>query len=1111
MASCNDLDEQLKQIDAELEALESLERGLKAQADLADGQPKQRRKILRTYTGDEVRLDPGEWVTQAELDAMRMGDQTVQDMVAAGFNGKQVPNGRTGRMINYGQLDPSQENLGLLLEVMGLKRAETAKGVELKRPFTNQAAAKALMTLAQEAGGDPRAVATALQKRVRGIDNLPSAVFASAKAKWDSATQYTDVLEELAEAMEGGYLTAELKHQAGNVAKWAHLYEQLDAQIRRRVGQSLKAMQFKQDAEFSLIDVSRDIQDLTLNEITGNTLVGDMLKMVDEGNAKALRQMAAAKRADQALGITQKGFYRDLSLLNSLRRANLLSSFATWAVRNPLSGALVQGIYMAEDMVSGSLRMAAKNGLRTGVADELKAAGFAGRAFVDAFSISWGNFSSLQKVSTWGDFFQGQSWGNFAEALATGKTTVARDSLKYVESADELRSSKAIVNAAFDSAWEDITSIKGLANPVSLLNFINGGFWKVFGGGVERLTGSDAGYMAPFRILNATDDFMQTQAFAWKTSHEAFVRAAEEGRAAGKDVGWIERRADELASSAMFDGVFTDDDLVQYRKARNAEYGIPVGEEIPDDELRAMLYNQLKGVPNTETDLGRLGLERAQNSTFTGEVTGMAAPFVNGVQQMRSNPLMGWALPFWKVPINGIGWVLNREVITAVPKQLLMEGQQLASKNAKFTVEEMADARARTAVAVALAGMTHVMWENGFFTDGGSLDVRQREREGRNWKPYSFSMAGTLFEAAKFQGSSIDVIDLMGLHADVLRAYHDGILTWKQGETSMVPILMAYANLIKNKAALKNITSIMNWAQDPQRYDFGRVLGDQMGGLLPLSGFGGSISRSFSDAEETMAKRRMLSANEVAALKNDPNYRLIQPVINALQSAGDAFVKGNAGLLGGLLPREKDWLGNSIQRPLGLPVDLTIPFMPVIKPQDPLYQWLEKHGFGDKPRPDGKFEHGGVSIQMTNQEEDFYRDTMRTVKGEYAPEDIGMGEGKLLPIAQYVQGNDLQGALRQLMRDPRYNELLNNPAGGISPSLTVQKGKSLAARKQSGGGQLYAPVDEIINYYDRLALMKLLQNQDFSFADRFRAVNRQKQEGLQQWAESLTPLGVGRL
>jgi hypothetical protein len=338
----------------------------------------------------------------------------------------------------------------------------------------------------------------------------------------------------------------------------------------------------------------------------------------------------------------------------------------------------------------------------------------------------------------------------------------------------------------------------------------------------------------------------------------------------------------------------------------------------------------------------------------------------------------------------------------------------------------------------------------------------------------------------------------------------------------MVPILMAYANLIKNKAALKNITSIMNWMQDPQRYDFGRVLGDQMGGLLPLSGFGGSVSRSFSDAEEMMAKRRMLSANEVAALKNDPNYKLIQPVINALQTAADAFVKGNSSYEPVLskvpfgvgkylaLPREKDWLGNSIQRPLGLPLDLTIPFMPVIKPQDGLYQWLEKHGFGDKPRPDGTFEMGGAKVQMSNEEEDFYREEMRTVKAEIPPEAIGQSAGRLMPIWQYVQGQDLAGALRNLMRDPKYNQLLDDPAGGVSPSLAVQQGKSLADRKQSGGGKLYAPVDDIINYYDRLALMKLLTNQQFDFRQRYQAVLRQKQVGLQQYAESVNGMGVSR-
>jgi hypothetical protein len=237
-------------------------------------------------------------------------------------------------------------------------------------------------------------------------------------------------------------------------------------------------------------------------------------------------------------------------------------------------------------------------------------------------------------------------------------------------------------------------------------------------------------------------------------------------------------------------------------------------------------------------------------------------------------------------------------------------------------------------------------------------------------------------------------------------------------------------------------------------------------------------------------------------------------VINMLQGAGDAFVKGNAGILGGLLPREKDWLGNSIQRPLGLPVDLTIPFMPVIKPQDPLFQWLEKHGFGDKPRPDGTWEMGGAKVQMSNEEEDFYRESMRTVKGDIPPEALrsaGVSPGTAFPIWKYVQGQDLQGALRNLMRDPQYNAMLNDPAGGQSPSLTVQQGQSLAKRNAGPVGRnLYAPVDGIINYYDSLALMKLLSNEQFDFRQRYQAVARQKQQGLQQFAESINGLGVGR-
>jgi hypothetical protein len=928
----------------------------------------------------------------------------------------------------------------------------------------------------------------ALTKKVKGIDNLPAAVYSVAKARWDSATQYADVLDELADAIDGGYLTAELKNQAGNVAKWAHFYSQLDSQVRRRVGQSLKALQYKVDTEINLIDLTADIQDLTLNDITGNSLAGDMLKLTAEGNASELRKRAAAKRLSQMNGgdVNEPGFMADLRILNTFRRANLLSSVSTWAVRNPVSGALVQGVYMAEDAVSGTLRLVAKNGLKQGTADGLKAASHAARAFNSAF---------------------GMAWGNVSHSLRTGKGTMGEENLKFV-TAGVNENAKEFVETALTTSWDQLTSWKGVANPLNLLNVMNASMWKVFGVVGEKLTGTDAGYLAPFRLLNAGDEFIRTQAYVWKANHEAFIQAAEEGRAAGKTVEWIEQRADELAQSTIFSGVFTDDDLVQFRKARNQEYGIPVGDEIGDDELRAMLYNQYKGAPNLNSDIGRMARTRTDDVTFTGKLND---PITQGVNQIRSNPLAAWAIPFWKVPINGIGWVLNRDVWVALPKQLLMEGRQITSGGTKFTVEEMADARARTMVATAIGATTYMLWESGLFTDGGSFDARQRERERRNWLPYSFSLGSSMAAGAvKIRGNGIDVIDLMGLQADIARAWHEGLIGEKDAAAATKKVILSYANLLKNKAALKNITSILNYAQDPERYDLARVLGDQMGGVMPLSGFFGHGVRALSDPEERIAQRRTPTADEMAALNKDPLMGPLQPVIDLLQSAFIAS-HSNYPVIGALQPREKDWLGNSIERPLGMPVDQTVPFMPVLKPQDRLYRWLEKHGFGDKPRPDGQFEMGGATVQMTNEEEDFYRETMRTKPGDVPPEELGLSAGRLMPIWRFVQGRDMQSALRELMNDEQYNALLNNPVGSVSPSLVAQPGKALSKRTQGSGAELYAPIDDIIKYYDHLALLALAGNGNFSFRERFNAVTRMKQQKLQQYAESVSPLGVGRL
>lgn len=1084
MADCNDLQSQIAELEKRLENIASTRRGVLAAAELdrqAAAKPKPR--VLRTYTGQEIDADPAEWIAQAEFDAMAMGDEVVTRMVQAGFDESLGPNGTTGRMVNYAQLDPSDANIAALLEVMGLKRSATDKGLELRRPFTSQVAAQALMQMAQKTGANPRAVAEALSKRVKGIDNLPATVYMAAKARWDTASQYADVLDELADAIEGGYLTDDLKAQAANAARWAHFFEQFDAQIRTQVGRALRSLQFNGEAVITSIDLSKDIQKLTLDDVKGDTLVAQMLKQTAEGNAAELRRAAAGKRVSQMLGgeINDTGFYGSVRALNYFRRANLLSSVSSWLIRNPVAGALVQVTYMAEDSLSGTFRSINTNGLVPGTIDGLQAVGYAARGFQSAF---------------------GMAWGNAIDTFRTGKAVMGDGNPKYV-TASISEDPKAFIDRylGYSMDWKTL-----LGNPLMLFNGMNAAVWKVFGVAGEKLLDTDAGYALPFRLLSFGDEYLRTAGFAWKTHHEAFIRAAKEGRAAGKSIDWIEKRANEMTEKTIFDGVFSDDDLVEFRRARNEQQGIPPGEDLNDDELRALLYNRYHNAPNLSDELTQVGMERGDNLTFS---RALRDPITGGVNQMRQNPLMEWAIPFWKVPINGLGWVLNRDFLIAMPKQLIMEGRQAASKGAQFTAEEMADARARTLVSAAIFATTYALWENGLFTDGGSFDVRQRERERRTHNPYAFILGGGVLGAGlQFAGNGIDVIDLMGLQADVMRGFHEGVIQQQDASAAAQRIAMSYANLLKNRAALKNLTSILNWAQDTSRYDFARVLGDQMGGIMPVSGLLGNITRTAGDQEERVAKRRTMTAEEAAALRKDPLFGPLQPVVELLKSAVIAS-NSNYPVLGALQPREKDWLGNRVERPFGISLDQTIPFMPVIKPKDRLYSWMERHGFGDKPRPDGKFEFQGNTVQMTNDEENIYREEMRTATGNVPPEQLGVSGGRLLPIWRYVQGQTMAGALRKLMDDPVYDRMLNTPQGKISPSLVAQPGKSLDDRKASGGGDLYAPVDDIIHYYDRLGLMGLMK-QRAGFLDRFRSVVKLRQDNLQQYAEGLTPLGVGR-
>lgn len=1093
MADCNNLNQQIEEIEARLRQLDEMEAAARAILEMDDLPPAGKSVArLRTYTGEEIGFSPEAWTKQAESDLIAKGGQTIRDLVEMGFRNNEGPRGSSGRMINYrqygvdyGEITPSDENINGLLEVMGLKRADTAKGLELRKPFSQSVAMQSLMRMARERGGDVREVAAALNRKFRGIDSLPAAVVQVAKARWDSVSQYADILERTADAIESGSLSDELRLQLGHHAQWAHFFENLDAAVRRRIGQSLRSLQFDMNSGgFELISPDADWARLTIKDIKGETLLGQTLEHVERGDALKLRQLAAVVRTNKLTrtSMNEGRLMSQIALLNNFRRNNMLLSPGTWLARNPVSGALVSFYYGLEDIVEG--------GLRVGMMESLKAAAFANRATLDAWQMAWKNASTY---------------------LGTGKARMGLDNAMEV-APDLIQNEKQqmvdALTTGFDllldfSYWRNTA---GAGPAVTLMNVFNAATSLTLGNLGERFLGWDGGYLPAFRLLGAGDEAIRSMAYAWKVNHEAYLRAAENAKgvideATGRPAGteWIQRQAEQAAEQSMFSGYMSQEDLVKFRRER----GIPMGDELPDDVLRLQAFNDLKGVPRADTELGAIGLERAAKATFTDTIKD---PIIQGLGLTRQNALVAWQLPFFKTPLNSLIWSIDRTVVPSVLKAL---GKQM--DNAEPAV--LAQARAQAIVSAGFFTAGAALIASGGFTGGGPSDPEDYARWRRLNTPYSFQIGGKVIPATRFRMSGIDPIDLLGLYADLQQ------LVWEEGISegdftqATTGLVAAMARMMNNKASLLNTTTVLNAMTQPDRVDMADVLGTQMGGVMPLSGLLSMTARMARDPMAAADKRRFLSADEKKALGMDPIWaEHVAPVVEFLQKVGEKWARPIPGLNQVLkAPERHDWLGSEIKRPFGIPSEAVIPFMPVIQPQDDLYKWLLDAGVTTKPRPDGKIggnkdQMPGLSLTMTNEEERFYRVQMRTLKAEIPAAQM-LGRELTIPIDGFVQGRDLRGALRALKNNQAYQAAMAADPQGADQRVNKAR---LSERK---GTELYQPIQDIINYYDRMALIQLLSSDDPAaqgFARRYEAMVKYRSGELQKRMEALSVLGVSR-
>ena len=1096
MTSCDDINKRLADLEAREKAILEQKAKLEGEEGAATAGKGKRVLIPKDFAGRQMGVNTGEWIKQAFADMKFRSDETIQELVDLQGPKGRGPVGSSGRMVNGRQIydvdytnraiAKDRELLMATAELLGVRRLETKDGQTLRSVMKESDALSKLAIYASNFGGDAVGLMRNLKARTRGINKMPQTVLLVAKARWDSISQYADMLDELSEAMDGGTLTPELQMRAGISAQNAVLFEQLDALVRRRVGQSLKSLQFNiYDDGIQLVDGKDLPKELKWADINGESLLGQVNKAVAAGDPLKLKRMAMAVRSKQMRRVELNGrdgsFMSSLGMLNQMRRMSLLTSPRTWGYRNPIGG----------------LSMIAWTGIRDVTASYWRMGGDTGRV---AQAVSYANSHLINEFGT--------VWKLTSDYFKAGRSTLIEDDVarRMSGAAGTELTDKEVVYAQLEETLQSLRSDWqpgiGLADKlarttpdmVALLGHANAIlFGKVF----EKTTGWTGGYMLPYRLLGTGDEFVRAVAKSLGEGLEGYVQAVQkygdvvdEGLGRKYNPQEIAELADYEIEKSTFGGMLSDDDLVNFRR----ENGIPAGEGLSNDDLRFQLY-AIKDGPVPGTAIGDKSRELMREVTFGQKIKD---PVLQAIGMARQNSIVAWQLQFYQVPLNSTLFNLTDNLPVNAYKWFGIEWSDAS-------IDEKAFARARLIQSAAFFSVVAGMFANGKLTGGGPRDKEEYKRWRRNNTPYSFQIGGGLLPAARFQNvKGIDVMDLAFLYADILELSGKPLMKGDLGEAT-IGLSVAMARLLNNKASLLNMSTMLNAFVSPERSDMANVLRSQLGGIIPNAG----IANWASDIAEPIGRqyeaRRFLSEDELKAVNGDSIWDVLEPARQILAEAGGALIDPY-----GFTPPnyvDEDWLGSKIERPFGVPLEALVPFSPVIQPQDPLYQWLEEHGVTSKPRASGNvkasvgmvegddpdLEGRVLPMTMLHDEEKIYRAAMKDTPGDASAEDILPGRVFQIPdtqnkvpvsfIDQFVKGRTMPDALRALSKNETFMDAFTaDPASGLSASATVADG-NWVERKRTLTGQM---IQAILDYYDYYG-MQGLRTSDAPAAQEWRA------------------------
>ena len=1014
--TCKKLSAEDLEIQAELDALNKTETDIKARALAKQDAPTD--AGFRTFSmvdGTKVRINSMEFWKEFERMAVGQGDEATRAMVRSRFDEGFKPKGSDGLNINYSTLPFDDVNQVALLETIGAMRSETAAGRALMMPFTTEIANSAAEARVAMSGGSVEDIARTMSRNIGGYDKLPVDMVMTQMMRQDSSRHLADMIDDVSDMMASVGVPTQMQAYVARAAQYAQFFEQIDAQLSRKVAQALaarnkayqnlplskrinsKTLKAKlQGKDVSKVDENLlnygDLRAIGPSTIQPGSLADQIQRAINTGDAKSLKKIAMAKRFDaiQDVKLNQRNFFTEMQMLNAYRKENLFSGTATLFQRATISPLLVGGYNASVDIHKYMYKT-------KDIGKTFEMTRFAVSNVAKGFGTAWRKNAA--------EFFQEGK----ARYTATGSGVI--EEVKMSGQSSRKADAYAAANDAWETFFNNVSDVDGNQIPVtaparalSMLRLFNANSRIFMGWAIENtpklrdMMGS-AGYAPVWATMGASDEGIKKMSYDWTTAVEAMSVAqgkyddlvAKGQRPELSRGAWTTLEAENITEDTVFNGVMTDEQLNEMRRSMGArQFG-----DKSNEALRLEMFNNMNGMPDETNPIAAAGVLRGEQNTFTQKLDGFAND-VSRLRKMQSEEGLasqigragfGWLTPTFQTPYNGLKWALDNDLYVNIARTLRNETQQAMAKRRAgglsalspyaelsqdvvdelpFTPEEMALSRAKATVAVEMAILVNMLHDNGILSDGGPFNRQENydERQRNKVPPYSLSLglsyAGMLgnktgiMELSKLNipGKSIDFMDAMGSQADMNRARKEGRLSEGQWGQFMKMTAMAYGRLLSDKNTLEGVMSLVQVLTNAP------ATGGENWIRLLNSQMNGVFPMSgvLRDSSQMLRDPSMTNKDSRRTFTAaEKEYLKMNDGIEFVQSLYQSIFR-DIPLLGQFGSRyaSDDYYGRKINKPGWLPIDCAQPFAPCLVERGGIDEWLDDNGFGGRPVADGK-------------------------------------------------------------------------------------------------------------------------------------------------------------